>query len=355
MLKIAVEKELVDRINKRHYTAASEKPSVISALTAIRNDDNSMRIIHDGSRPVGQAMNHCFIPDSVKFQALADACKLAKPGYWCAKVDLRSAYGSVCIHPDKYSVTGLKWTFHNEKEPMYLFDSRLPFGRNVGPSHFHRLSQAIRRYMERRGMTGVMAYIDDFLLTASSKDECNKMLLSLIRLLRELGFNTSWKKVVGPTQRIRFLGVDIGTRTSTLSLGEDKLQQLRQRLLQFKSKRRASKQQLESLAGSLNWACQTVSGLAGSLNWACQTVSGLAGSLNWACQTVSGLAGSLKWACQTVSGLAGSLKWACQTVSGLAGSLNWACQTVSGPSGSLNWACQAVSGPSGFLNWACQA
>ena len=155
---------------------------------------------------MGQATNDYSIPDSVKFQTLSDACKLAKPGNWCAKVDLQSAYRSVCIHPDNYSVTGLKWTFHNEKEPMNLFDSRLPLGRNVGPSHFHRLSQAIRRYMECRGMTGVMAYIDDFLLTASSKDECNKMLLSWIRLLRELGFNTSWKKVVGPTYKIRFLG-----------------------------------------------------------------------------------------------------------------------------------------------------
>ena len=85
MHKAAVEKELVDQINKRHYTVASEKPSVISALPAIPNDDNSMRIIHDGSRPVGQAMNHYSTPDSVKFQSLSDACKLAKPGYWCAK------------------------------------------------------------------------------------------------------------------------------------------------------------------------------------------------------------------------------------------------------------------------------
>ena len=66
-------------------------------------------------------------------------------------------------------------------------------------------------------MAGVIAYIDDFLLTASSKEECNKMFLSFIRLLPEFGFDISWKKVVGPTQRIRFLGVDIDTRTSILS------------------------------------------------------------------------------------------------------------------------------------------
>ena len=76
---------------------------------------------------------------------------------------------------------------------------------SAGPSHFHRLSQAVR--MERRGMTGVIAYLDDFLLTASSKVECNEMLLSLIRLLRQLGFLTLvGRKWWGPHNESDFWG-----------------------------------------------------------------------------------------------------------------------------------------------------
>ena len=59
MHKAAVGKELVNQINKGHYIVASQKSSVISALAAIPIYDNSIRIIHDGSRPVGQAMNDC--------------------------------------------------------------------------------------------------------------------------------------------------------------------------------------------------------------------------------------------------------------------------------------------------------
>lgn len=256
----AVEKELIDQINKGHYIISSRKPSIVSALAAIPKDDGDIRLIHDGSRPEGQAMNDYSVPDTVKFQTLADACRLAKPGYWCAKVDLKAAYRSVCIHPDDYHVTGLQWTFGNDCEPTYLFDSRLPFGSNVGPSHFHRISQAVRRCMSRRGLSGTVAYIDDFFLTAKSKEECTDMLMTLIRLLRRLGFYISWPKVVGPTQTITFLGVQICTLTSTLSLGDDKLQQLQQRLQQFQGKRRATKHSLQSLAGSLNWACQAVKG-----------------------------------------------------------------------------------------------
>ena len=108
-------------------------------------------------------MNDYSVPDSVQFQTLADACHLAKTGYWCAKIDLKAAYRSVCIHPDNYCVTGLKWTFGEDRHPTYMFDSRLPFGSTVGPACFHRRSQAVRRCMIRRGMKGVVAYIDDFL------------------------------------------------------------------------------------------------------------------------------------------------------------------------------------------------
>ena len=67
---------------------------------------------------------------------------------------------------------------------------------------------------------------------------------------------------MGPTQPITFLGITINTVSNTLILGEDKIKRLKQQLIEFSSreKRGASKQQLKSLAGSLNYACQAVRG-----------------------------------------------------------------------------------------------
>ena len=42
--------------------------------------------------------------------------------------------------------------------------------------------------------------------------------------------------------------------------GKDNLQQLQQQLQHFSARKRASKQQLQSLAGSLNWARQAIRG-----------------------------------------------------------------------------------------------
>ena len=95
-----------------------------------------IRVIHDGSRPRGTAMNDYATPDKVQFQSLDDACRLAKQGYLCAKLDLQAAYRSVPIHPSDYRVTGLKWCFQGDYRPTYLFDARLPFGSSQWASTF---------------------------------------------------------------------------------------------------------------------------------------------------------------------------------------------------------------------------
>ena len=56
------------------------------------------------------------------------------------------------------------------------------------------------------------------------------------------------------------MGVTIDTTDCTTLFGEAKLAVLYDKLLCFSLKTRASKRQLQSLAGSLNWACQVIQG-----------------------------------------------------------------------------------------------
>ena len=55
-----------------------------------------------------------------------------------------------------------------------------------------------------------------------------------------------------------FLDVDIDTNDCVLSFGADMLKLLLGKLKACKHRQRATKVQLQSLAGSLNWACQVV-------------------------------------------------------------------------------------------------
>ena len=149
-------------------------------------------------------------------------------------------------------MTGFAWNFNGKER--YLCDSKLPFGAKLSVGIFHRLTQAVKRMMDRRGHDLLIVYLDDFLIIANSKEECAAALICLIQLLRKLGFAIHWGKVVDPTTKITFLGIELDSISMSVRLPSDKLDSLRQELLEFVQRKRASKRQLQSIAGKLFWA-----------------------------------------------------------------------------------------------------
>ena len=114
--------------------------------------------------------------------------------------------------------------------------------------------------MERQGYQSIIVYLDDFLVIGKTKDECQQAFSALLQLLQNLGFQISWHKVIGPTQKLVFLGVELDTLRYEMALPPGKLAELHQVVSRFRTKRRASKKQLQQLAGKLNWACRVVYG-----------------------------------------------------------------------------------------------
>ena len=189
---------------------------------------------------------------------MQDALAFLRLGYYMAKIDLRHAYRSVHIHPSNYQATGLKWKFSNSNHFTYFVDTRLPYGGRRAPGIFHRLAQAVKRMMARRGFKMIVAYLDDFLIVASSWAQCMEAYECLLELLQNLGFEISFRKVVPPTQCLTFLGVQIDSVDRYLSLPQNKLADLQAFVQEFLYRRRACKRQLQVLAGKINWACQVV-------------------------------------------------------------------------------------------------
>lgn len=260
-VKAVVEQTIAGEVAEGNYVVTPTKPAIISALGAIPKPDSSeVRLIHDCSRPHGQALNDYISTCSFKFQTLDDAVQLLKPNYFMAKIDLRHAYRSVPIHPSNFAATGLKWQFEGDDDFTYFYDTRLPFGAKSSPEIFHRLTQAVRRMMARRGFNAVVVYLDDFLVIAPTQQACQVAYSTLLQLLQDLGFTISWRKVVGPTQKLVFLGIELDTQQCTMALPPTKLAELHDVVHRFLTKRRANKQQLQQLAGKLNWACRVVYG-----------------------------------------------------------------------------------------------
>lgn len=83
-----------------------------------------------------------------------------------------------------------------------------------------------------------------FFIKADTFDACVSALYMLIALLRKLEFNINWNKVVDPTTKLTFLGIEIDSVEMCLRLPEEKLIQIRQELAIFQHRKRATKKQL---------------------------------------------------------------------------------------------------------------
>ena len=254
---IKVESTLLEEIAIGNCVISEVKPTIVSAIGAVpKADSEEIRLIHECGQPKGSAVNDYADIDSFKYETIDDAIKLLKPGYYMAKVGLWHTHRSVNMHPSNYAATGLKWNFNNSNKFTYLFDTELSYGGRRAPGIFHRLTQAVKRFMAKRGYRSLVVYLDDFLIIGATYAECLETFNCLVELLQELGFQISWHKIVPPTQALIFLGIVINSVTQTLELPQDKLVTLQDLVQAFLHRRRASKRQLQSLAGKLSWASE---------------------------------------------------------------------------------------------------
>ena len=256
----SVEEQIKIELEEGRYEIVHQKPLIVSALGAIRKPSGKIRLIHDASRPPGGALNdYAELEMKQSFQSLRDATELLSHGSYMSKIDLKSAYRSVGVNPLCFPGTGLKWKFKGDNHDTYIIDKCLPFGAKFSPGIFHRLTQAVRRMMLRRGYR-IVVYLDDFLIIESSRDRCLEAQRCLLELLRNLGFSIAWEKVEGPAQVLTFLGVEINTIDDLLVLPEGKLNEFEMLVNEVLNSKRISLRKLQSLAGKLNWASSVVRG-----------------------------------------------------------------------------------------------
>ena len=251
--------QVMNEILVGNYEVVSEALDIISPMGVIPKPDGGVRLIHDCSLPEGQAVNdYCTTDWHHKFSRVKDAAALVTEGCFMAKVDLKSAYRSVAISKQSQKVTGLRWQFGSQT--VLLRDTRLRLGSRLAPSIFHCLTQAVKRMLNCHGLKAVVVYLDDFFIKADTMQDCARILHILIKLLRKLGFQINWNKVVDPTTKITFLGIEIDSFEMCLHLPEEKLKQIREELYLFQMRKRATKKQLQSLAGKLSFCSSVVYG-----------------------------------------------------------------------------------------------
>ena len=251
-LRVEIEEEIVSIV---------DRPCVcVHAIGSVPKGADDFRAIVDCSSPEGDCVNDS--TDSCKasfsYNSVGSVTDILREGDVMATVDIKNAYRAVSIHPVCRERQGLAWDFG--EGPIFLRDNRLCMGLSSSPYVFSKISDFIVRCMVREGYQDCINYLDDFCVVSRLCQEGVEAQSALVGIIRRLGFYISFRKVTPPTEVVRFLGIEIDSARMELRLPEDKLEKLQVILRSFLRRRKATKVELESLAGVLAHCCKVIYG-----------------------------------------------------------------------------------------------
>ena len=208
--------------------------------------------------PEGASINDGIDPQLCSLQytsveRVARAAQSLGKGTLLAKLDIKSAYRVIPVHPDDCCLLGFEW------QGAHFIDGMRLFGLRSAPIIFTAVADAVEWIIRQWGINDIDHYIDDFVIIGPPKsDVCGQALGMTIRTCTKLGAPLAMDKLEGPSHCITFLGIEIDTVARVLRLPPIKLTRLRKALQQWSSQRACERHELESLIGTLQHACRVI-------------------------------------------------------------------------------------------------
>ncbi len=119
-------------------------------------------LITDLSSPEGASVNDGIDPGlcSLRYtsvQNVAQAALQLGPGTLVAKLDVKSAYRLLPVHPEDRRLLGVQW-----RDELYV-DAMLPFGLRSAPKIFTAVADALEWCFRREGVAWIDHYLDDYI------------------------------------------------------------------------------------------------------------------------------------------------------------------------------------------------
>ena len=125
---------------------------------------------------------------------------------WMISIDLKDAYLQIPIHPESR-----KFLRFVSNGGVFQFRT-LCFGLSTAPQVFTRVMAPISAILHSMGVR-LLRYLDDWLVLASSKEECLRARELVMNLCRELGIVINMEKSsLTPSQEIIYLGMIINSQ-----------------------------------------------------------------------------------------------------------------------------------------------
>jgi hypothetical protein len=236
-------------------------PLSISPLNTVpKKDPGQRRVISDLSYPPGSSVNDG-IPEGIY---LGEAIELSFPSVddYAARIrevgssallfkkDLKRAYRQFKVDPGDAHLLGYNW-----KGSIYI-DLALAMGVRSAAFLCQRVTSAIAWIYASMGFH-LTNYLDDLAICIPDHLATQAYQL-LAKLLVDLGVEEAIDKSCSPAKEMEFLGVSFNVDHMTMSVTEERVQEILSLVNQWLHKRRATKRQLQSLIGKLQFVAKCV-------------------------------------------------------------------------------------------------
>lgn len=229
-----------------------------------KHSDKFRTIFHLSFPKSGSSINAFIEKDDFSLQyikiddAISALIRLGRDTF-LAKTDIESAFRQFPVHPDDWELLGMRWN------NLYYFDKVLPFGLRSAPYIFNQLSDALEWILINQCSISYVGHIlDDFLImepsatTQPPSQPCQASLTSMLLTFKTLGVPIAEHKTDGPSQVIEFLGLILDSKKMEARLPNDKLERLKNDLFSWETRKSTTLKELQSLIGTLNFACKVV-------------------------------------------------------------------------------------------------
>lgn len=225
-----------------------------------KSTPGEFRLIFDLSFPKGDSINSHIPPELASteytpFDAAIDLVHQEGQGSYLIKVDVKSAFRLLPIHPSDFPLLGMQF------QQQYFVDKALPFGLSVSCALFEKFSHFLEWCVKNdAGTNNLIHYLDDFLGCAREHAVATHLLSTTLNTFQSLGVPVASEKVEGPETCLKYLGLTIDTQSMHVRIPKEKISELKSLIGDLVSRRvrKITLRQLQSLIGKLAFACRAV-------------------------------------------------------------------------------------------------
>lgn len=221
------------------------KPHLINRLSWLPN-----LLVNDGILDSEASISY----DALSVLHIRDLV-LAGAGFLMAKLNLKDAFCHIPIHPADWHHVGFYWG------DEFYYNVVLAFGLRSALYIFNLFSEALHWIIHCHILAHIHHYLDDFFLLfapSSPPSICSAAVEWVMGLGCELGLVFQDSKTVWLTIQIEFLGLELDSVAMEAHLPPDKLIFLNSMLQAWSIKHVACLQEVQELAGFLQFVSQVI-------------------------------------------------------------------------------------------------